>query len=85
MTIAKEKFGRSAKPAARRGPKPVENAIFEAIKKQGKIKKNRFKIGWNHKKEELGCFPNDFFGTRGHPWAGFAPLKKITSINSRQL
>ena len=27
MTIAKEKFGRSAKPAARRGPKPVKNAL----------------------------------------------------------
>jgi len=81
MTIAKKKFGCLAKPAARRGPNPVKNAM----KKQGKIEKNRFKIGWNHKKEELGCFPNDFFGTRGHPWGGFAPLKKITSINSRQL
>ena len=26
MMIAKEKFGRSAKPAARRGPKPVKIA-----------------------------------------------------------
>ena len=40
MMIAKEKFGRSAKPAARRSPKPVKNVIFEAIKKQGKSKKS---------------------------------------------
>ena len=30
MTIAKKNFGCSAKPAARRGPKPVKNAIFGA-------------------------------------------------------
>ena len=85
MTIAKKKFGRSDKPAAWRGPKPLKIAIFEAIRKKTKNRKNRFKIGWNHKKEELGCFPKDFFGTRGHPWGGFAPLKKITYIHSRQL
>ena len=40
MTIAKEKFGCSANPAVRRGPKPVKNAIFEAIKKRKKLKKS---------------------------------------------
>ena len=33
MTIANKNFGCSAKPAARRGPKPVRNGIFGAIKK----------------------------------------------------
>ena len=40
MTIAKKNFGCSAKPAARRGPKPVKNGIFEAIKKKEKLKKS---------------------------------------------
>ena len=31
--LQKKKFGCSAKPAARRGPKPVKNAIFVAMKK----------------------------------------------------
>ena len=53
------------------------------IKKRNN-RKNRFKIGWNHKNKVLGYFPNVFFGTRGNPW-GFAPLKKITFIESRQL
>jgi len=52
MTIAKKNFGCSAKPAARRGPKPVKLPFLRPLKKR----KNRFKIGWNHKKEELGCF-----------------------------
>ena len=34
MTIAKKNFGCSAKPAARRGPKPVKIVIFEAIKNE---------------------------------------------------
>ena len=44
MTIANKNFGCSAKPAARRGPKPVKNAIFEAIKKKGKIEKIASKL-----------------------------------------
>ena len=44
MTIAKKNFDCSAKPAARRGPKPVKNANFEAIKKQGKIEKIASKL-----------------------------------------
>ena len=44
MTIAKKKFGCLAKPAARRGPKPVKNAIFGAMKKQGKIEKIASKL-----------------------------------------
>ena len=53
--------------------------------KKGNNRKNSFKIGWNQKKEVLGYFPNDFLATRGHPLVGYAPLKKITSIHSRQL
>ena len=44
MTIANKNFGCSAKPAARRGPKPVKNAIFGAMKKQGKIEKIASKL-----------------------------------------
>ena len=81
MSIVKEKFGCSGKPAARRGPKPVKMAISEEFRKN---RKNRLKIRWNHKKDVLGYFPNDFFchqGARG----GIAPLKKIHFIHSRQL
>ena len=82
MMISKIKNGRSAKPAAWRGPKLVKIAIFEAIKKT-KIRKTLFKIGWNHKEDVQGYLSNDFLATRGHPGGGFAPLKKITSIRSR--
>ena len=84
--ISKIKNFRSAKLAAWRGPKPLKIAIFEAIKKKTKNRKNRFKIGWNHKEDVLGYFPKDFLATRGHPWGGgFAPLKKIISIHTSQL
>ena len=38
MTIANKNFGCSAKPAARRGPKPVKKCHFEAINKKEKSK-----------------------------------------------
>ena len=44
MTIAKKKFGRSDKPAAWRGPKPLKIAIFEAIRKKRKIEKIASKL-----------------------------------------
>ena len=44
MTIANKNFGCSAKPGARRGPKPVKNSIFEAIIKKGKIEKIASKL-----------------------------------------
>ena len=72
MSIVKEKFGCSGKPAARRGPKPVKMAISEEFRKN---RKNRLKIRWNQKKDVLGHSPNDFFchqGARG-VWP---PLRK---------
>ena len=81
----KKKFRLLGQTGGAAGPETCKKCHFWSHEKTRKNRKNRFKIGWNHKKEELGCFPNDFFGTRGHPWGGFAPLKKITSINSRQL
>ena len=44
MTIAKKKLGRSDKPAAWRGPKPLKIAIFEAIRKKRKIEKIASKL-----------------------------------------
>ena len=46
MTIAKKKFGRSDKPAAWRGPKPLKIAIFEAIRKKRKIEKIASKLAF---------------------------------------
>ena len=74
MTIAKEKFGRSAKPAARRSPKPVKNVIFEAIKKQGKIEKIASKlVGMTRRKNFL---PKGLFWHQGEPLGGFCPPKE---------
>ena len=51
------------------GPETCKIAIFEAIKKR----KNRFKIGWNHKENVQGYLPNDFSAIRGHPLGGLHP------------
>ena len=42
--LQKKKFGRSDKPAAWRGPKPLKIAIFEAIRKKRKIEKIASKL-----------------------------------------
>ena len=72
MTIAKEKFGRSAKPAARRGPKPVKNGIFEAIKKKEKLKKSL--QNWLESQEgRTRLLPKGFFLAPGGTLGGVLP------------
>ena len=74
MTIANEKIGCSAKPAARRGPQPVKYFIFEAIKKEI-IEKNASKL--NESQEgSTRVLPKCFFGHQGEPFGGCCPPKE---------
>ena len=67
--ISKIKNVRSAKPAARRGPKPVKNAIFEAIRKKRKIEKIASKLVGITRR----MLPKGFFGHQGAPLGGVLP------------
>ena len=64
----------SAKLAARRGPTPLKNVILRPLKRN--YRRNRVKIGWNHKKDVLGYFTHDFLATlRKKEWK----LRKFSS------
>ena len=80
----KKKFGCLAKPAAPRGPKPVKMPFLRTLKKKELSKKSLQNWLESQEGSTIGYFLNDFFGTRGHTWGGgFAPLKKITSNQSK--
>ena len=71
--ISKIKNGRSAKPAAWRGPKPVKIAIFEAIRKKTKIEKIASKLDGITRRMYKGTFQMIFWPPGGTLWGVLPP------------